>query len=408
MLRSLQIAALILATGGLLTACQRSQEWNGSLEEFLNGRGGILAQVVSEAERHRLQIIYTKIERDDRGKPTFRTYGFRLDEHEYFYPASTVKLPAALAALEKIRALAVPDLDSHTNMLTGAGNPAQTPVTADPTAPGGLPSIAHYVRKILLVSDNDAYNRLYEFAGHDQLNASLRQKGYSGTRIIHRLEAGLDKAQQRETNPVSFVSGGRTIYQQAAASGMRDFRAPRPVLLGKGEIVNGQLVPGPKDFAGKNAFPLQEQHDLLKALLFPDAVPSDQQFSISDDDRQLVLEAMSAVPADSGIAAYADRTAYPDGYVKFLMFGGDAQHISANIRVFNKSGQAYGFLTDMAYIIDSANGVEFLLGATIYTNDNGIFNDDVYEYETIGFPVMRALGEAIFALETERSRRATR
>ncbi len=281
-------------------------------------------------------------------------------------------------------------------------------MTTDPTAPGGQPSIAHYVRKILLVSDNDAYNRLYEFAGHDQLNESLRQKGYSGTRIIHRLEAGLDEAQQRKTNPVSFVNSDGTIYQQAAANGTRNFRARKPVLLGKGEIVDGALLPGPKDFAGKNAFPLQEQHDLLKALLFPDAVPSDQQFSISDDDRQLVLEAMSGAPADSGIAAYADRTAYPDGYVKFLMFGGDTQHIPANIRVFNKSGQAYGFLTDMAYIIDSATGVEFLLGATIYTNDNGIFNDDVYEYETIGFPFMRALGEAIFALETERSRRATR
>jgi hypothetical protein len=408
MLSSLQIAALILAAGGLLTACQRPQEWNGSLEEFLKGHGGILAQVVSEAERHRLQIIYTQIDRDERGIPEFRTYGFRLDQNEYFYPASTVKLPAALAALEKLEALAVPGLDSSTAMLTGAGSPAQTAVSADPTAPGGLPSIAHYVRKILLVSDNDAYNRLYEFTGHDQLNEGLRQKGYRGTRIIHRLEVGLDEAQNRETNPVSFVIGDRTIYQQAAASGTQNFRAPLPVLLGEGEIVSGDLRPGPKDFAGKNAFPLREQHDLLKALLFPDTAPQEQQFRLSDEDRQLVLAAMSTVPADSGIAAFADRAAYPDGYVKFLMFGGDARHIPANIRVFNKSGQAYGFLTDMAYFVDSERGVEFLLGATLYTNANGIFNDDVYEYEAIGFPFMRALGEAIYALETGRRGTSTR
>ena len=44
MLSSLQIAALILAAGGLLTACQRPQEWKCSLEEFLTGRDELLAQ----------------------------------------------------------------------------------------------------------------------------------------------------------------------------------------------------------------------------------------------------------------------------------------------------------------------------------------------------------------------------
>ena len=73
---------------------------------------------------------------------------------------------------------------------------------------GGLfGSIAHYIRKILLVSDNDAFNRLYEFIGQQDLNQSLRQKGYLDKRIVHRLETALSKSQNQWTNPLRFVNG---------------------------------------------------------------------------------------------------------------------------------------------------------------------------------------------------------
>ena len=97
---------------------------------------------------------------------------------------------------------------------------------------------------------------------------------------------------------------------------------------------------------------------------------------------------------------------YPDGYVKFLMFGGSARDIPPNFRIFNKVGDAYGFLTDAAYIVDFDNGVEFLLAATVYTNENATFNDNQYEYDEIGLPFLRELGQAIYELELERERPA--
>ena len=99
-----------------------------------------------------------------------------------------------------------------------------------------------------------------------------------------------------------------------------------------------------------------------------------------------------------------DGERYPDGYVKFLIFGGDAPSIPENIRIFNKVGDAYGFLTDAAYIVDFENGIEFILAATIHTNANETFNDDTYEYDEIGFPFMRHLGQAIYNIELERDR----
>ena len=76
-----------------------------------------------------------------------------------------------------------------------------------------------------------------------------------------------------------------------------------------------------------------------------------------------------------------------------------------NIRIFNKIGDAYGFLTDVAYIIDTDKKVEFMLSTTILCNSNGIFNDDTYDYEIIGFSFMKHLGELVYGYELQRKRK---
>ena len=86
---------------------------------------------------------------------------------------------------------------------------------------------------------------------------------------------------------------------------------------------------------------------------------------------------------------------------------GDAKSIPDHIRIFNKVGDAYGFLTDASYIVDFKNGIEFILSATIYANENQTFNDDNYEYDEIGLPFLRDLGQAIYEVELERRREHT-
>jgi len=361
-----------------------------------------VSQVISNAEAHRVQIIYTHIARDANGNPTFTTHPYRLHDDEYFYPASTVKLPTALAALELVKKLNITGLNSRTHMLTGAAYPWQSAATEDPSAPGGYPSIAYYVQKILWVSDNDAYNRLYELLGPKALDNFLENHGLNNTRIVHRLEQSLSQKQNRQLNPIRFREGETTVYELAARTDPEVSAANSDILLGQAEIINGERIKGAKNFRAKNAFSLQDQHELMKALMFPNSVAANRRFVLSDIDRTLLLEAMSTPPSASGIADYADRSRYPDGYVKFLMLGGDAQSIPDSLTIYNKSGQAYGFLTDMAYFVDEQRGVEFLLGATIYANQNGVFNDDVYEYDSVGFPFMAALGKAIYQLELAR------
>ena len=79
-------------------------------------------------------------------------------------------------------------------------------VTTDTLAANGLPSVAQYIRKIFLISDNDAYNRLYEFTGQQTLNEKLWQKGYKDSRITRRFVT-MTEEQNRHTNPTRFMQG---------------------------------------------------------------------------------------------------------------------------------------------------------------------------------------------------------
>lgn len=399
-MRVLFIVLLLAMT----TACDKTPKWQGSLESMLVSQPRRFGTVMKNPEKYRVQIIYTQIDRDIDNQPGFKSFTYNVNPTRYFYPASTVKLPVAALALEKLRRMDLPGLSGETTMLTGADSDFQTAAKTDGTSPNGLPSVGQYIRKILLVSDNDAFNRLYEFVGQQEINERLRAMEYFNTRIIHRLESSLSEDQNRWTNPVQFIDGDEIIYEQDAVYGDISFRGDQSELLGLAEIVDGERVERPKDFAGKNAYSLMDQHEFIRNLVFPESAEPSRRLDLSENDYRFLYRYMSMYPGESGIDAYSNIEAYPQGYVKFLIYGGDAKTIPSHIRIFNKVGDAYGFLTDAAYIVDLKHNIEFILSATIYTNENQTFNDDNYEYDEIGLPFLRNLGQAIYEVELERER----
>jgi hypothetical protein len=110
------------------------------------------------------------------------------------------------------------------------------------------------------------------------------------------------------------------------------------------------------------------------------------------------------LPRESLQPAYPDRETYPDSYGKLFIFGDSREPIPSHVRVFNKVGQAYGYLIDNAYIVDFEVGVEFLLTAVVQVNRNRIYNDDHYEYEEVGVPFLAGLGRAVYRYELQRER----
>ena len=387
----LSFLLLVLASPGQSAAVIES---DAALAALLESGG--LGAVMDDPAGHRVQVLYAPLSRDANGAVSIKKFRYRVNKNEYFYPASTVKLPLAALALERLGTL--PDADRTAVLLTGAACPEQSAVSYDAFGDGALPTVARYIEKIALVSDNDAYNRLYEWLGPEAVEARMAALGHEGVRIRHRLSVSLSPEAMQRLNPVRLLAPGA----QQWTWGPRRARPspPGPALpLGRGEQLQGRLIPGPKAFDEKNAYPLEAQLAFLQSLYLPETVPPAQRLALPEGDRRWFLERFGQLAPRSGYEAYA---ALPEGYVKFLAFGGQAPRLPEDLVIFNKVGDAYGFLTDVAYFVERSTQTEFLLAATVYVNENGIFNDDRYEYETLGFPFLEALGQQL--LEDARRR----
>lgn len=369
------------------------QAQNNLLDSLLRANRESFPDVLNDQAKFKIQIFLTVIDREDKSGIDFKTYKYNFDKEDYFYPASTVKFPAALLALEKFNLLRDKGISKDTKYFIDSelysekdsiGNDVRRYFT-----------IAEDVKRIFLVSDNNAFNHLYDFLGQKGLNENLWIKRYSGVKLIHRLSFGLSNEDNRRTGDFVFVNNNNEeVYRKSSETNPIQLRnCINNLKQGIGYYSNDKLINEPMDFTFKNYFSLEDQHYMLKALIFPEYVPEEMRFNLSKEDREMVLDYMSMYPWQSGFEEYQNKEKYPNNYVKYF-YHKDME--SESLKIFNKVGQAYGYLIDNAYITDADKGIEFLLSAIIYVNSDGIFNDDIYEYKEIGYPFMENLGRVIY------------
>ena len=360
------------------------------------------APIIDNTEEYGLQLIYTQIDRDSENRPHLQSWFHNTDKNDYFYPASTVKLAAAILALEKINMLDIPGLTSASTMYTDSAFSGQKSVYYDSSSRSYKPSVGHYIKKVLLVSDNEAFNRLYEFLGQQYFNEALRNKGFINTGIVHRLSIFLTGEENRHTNPIRFLNADTLVYSQDAKAGPALFPDRKDLLLGEGYMKGDSLVQGPMDFTGKNFMSLKDLHNMLVEVVFPGVLSDTPLFELTEDDYRFLYTYMSMYPRESDDPYYGSE--YEDRYCKFLMYAYHEENIPGHIRIFNKIGLAYGFLIETAYIIDTRNKIEFFLSAALNVNTNRIYNDGIYAYDSLGFPFFADLGKAVYAYELNRFR----
>jgi hypothetical protein len=386
-------------------SAQSQPKTDAFLQNILStNKDSIFQKVVSHPEYYRLQIIYTQINRDKNNQPSFKNYYFNVDSLFYFNPASTVKLPLAALSLEKLNALKIADVDKYTSMQFDSAYTHQVKESYDSTSETNFPSIAHFIKKAFLISDNDAYNRMYQFVGQQTINRNLCAKGYKSIRITREF-MGFTEDENRHTNPISFVDkNGKIIYTQPMHYNTDSFDFSHPVKIGKAYYNNkDSLINEPIDFTKVNNLPLEDLRKILQTILFPMSVPQKQRFDLTKDDYSFLKQFLSQYPSETNYPKY-DTTQYYDSYVKFY-FQDNTHKMPSYVRVFNKVGWAYGFLIDASYVVDFKNNVEFMLTSTVYVNSDEILNDDKYDYETIGHPFMYQLGQTIYNYELKRKRK---
>ncbi len=389
------LSFLIIALSFSMLSCTQPTP----LEQALINAEFEVKKVLDLADEYEVQIRYTQIRRGENNLPEFTTFSLFEDSETYFYPASTAKLPVAALALQRIRELQAEGVAIDRNTPFHIRDRDNYPIALeDSTASSGTLSIAHLIKKIFLVSDNNAYNFLFDFLGTDYVNSQLRDKGLKETSIHHKFLFGADNIRTWEY----YLLGEQdTLYKQQSihAKELISNGNLKKMIKGVGYLDGNELVNEPFDFSKKNRISIHDLEGILKRIVFPEIFDSNERFGLLEEDYEFLQYWMSRNTLESNDPDYSSDPDLYDSYVKFFIYGDQKGTMTDKVRIFNKVGDAYGTLTETAYIQDRASAIEFLLTATVHVNENQIFNDNIYEYDSIGFPFMAGLGRAILNYE---------
>lgn len=337
----------------------------------------VLAPLVDDAERRRLQVLVAVPQEDAGGSPSLRRLGFRVDA-EYFYPASAVKLAVAAGALQKIdEANATPT--TPLRIVEREGSRSRTLDT----------SVADEVERALVVSDNEANNRLFELVGRDELAERVAAMGLGATRIVHRLaDPG-----ERLSYSFELAAEGKEPVLVAQRIGYEAPALPAigGMLVGSSYVDDGgRLVTAPMSFADKNRMSLRDLQDLLVAVVRPELAEG-VDVRLAPRTREGLVATLGTLPSES-------RFKFPralDDVHKPLASAVAAALPGDRVRVFGKGGRAYGFTIECSYVTNETTGRSVFVAAVVYANDNETMNDDRYQYEDVAEPFVAHLGHLV-------------
>jgi hypothetical protein len=392
----------------------------GWVEATLRANPARFEQIMAQAEAMRVQVVVGVAgPAPEGGKPgvVLRQDAWRADA-EYFYPASAIKLPAAIAALAELRA----DAPTHPGVTRDSplvwhstfGPPRAT--RTDKTSPDGRLTLAWEIRKALVVSDNDAFNRLVEFAGHRAANERLWRAGFPSVRIWHRLNMLRTAEENRKTPLIEYLGPDSAPKRALRPERVSDLVLGPRDLPGL-DIGTAYMDPanaktriaGPMSFRQKNAVSLMDLQRMLAAVVRPPhgdwAEPVE--LGLTEPDRQFLLEVLGESPDQLNPAVWRGSE-FDERRFRPALPGVLRVRDRQDLEVRGKAGRAYGFHVENAWFHDRRTGRWFFLAATILANGDGVLNDGKYEYEAVSTPFLANLGAAFAEAVFEPSRAATK
>lgn len=371
------------------------------LESLLRKGAPQSAKVLDAHEEMRLQLIVARVVEGSEGRLVLErsTLG---DLGVYFYPASSIKTAAAVSCIELLNEWNVVHGTAFGLTSRLAIEPlfdGERRVELDPTnLVGGHITIGHELRKLSIVSDNEAYNRFYELVGQDRIDASLERAGFPSFHLVHRLAEFRTAKENRRYAAMSLSNPGtdeQMDLPERHTEPLTEPPPPRGLEAGRQHRAGGRTIDAPFRFHDKNRVDLLELQDFLVELVRPEVDTGRRGFpTLTVEQRAFLLQAMVELPRESRNPVYFQKK-YTDDYVKFLLPGLRRVLPSERIRVWNKVGLAYGFTVENAYVEDAATGRGFFVAAVLYTNPNGVVNDGVYGYDETAFPFYADLGEVL-------------
>jgi len=369
------------------------------IESLLSKNPEMFSKVLANQEKYQTQICYTSITRDAKNRPHFTTYSYHLDEY-FFYAASWMKFPLAIFTLEKLERLKI-DRKNILKIKTQCGYAQEEWQEARLINPC---SFAQIITEAMVVSNNAAYNLMFDFLGADSINSRFRQLGYKKAVICNRF-SGCDSIGHSTCNAfeVQDATTKKPILQQTVCYLKKPYRSTFKLpFFGSYHFESGVLMNGPKDFSQRNYIPLSEMHRFITEFFFPNATKSKMHLSKSNE--AFMKKAMRLLPRNCPRPKY-NESSFPDAYMKPLLIGGTNNRLPNSIKIYNKVGQYFGWTCDNAYVLDTTNKVEFIVSVVLFTNNKDIVNDDPIAYQQIAIPFISNLGKIFYNYEKDRNKR---
>ncbi len=372
---------------------QSAEAWAPVFERLPPSLRGLI-----DDPQYQVQLIWSRIERDARGRPRLRRFEYGLTPQRWFSAASVSKLPMALLMAERLSAHG---LDANAEIRLNAA-----PETGEwPDEEPLSETFQRGCNRTFAISENVPFNRWYDYLGADAVHARLAKLGYPDTRLIARLGSPDREANRRCRGGALLAADGRVVERTEAMTAAERRFPFGSAMAGSGwQNDDGSVTPGARDFSYANFMPLADSLGMLQAFVMPETVPTKRRWKIADPLRAQLLQALALHPRDSADPRY-DEVKYYDGYARWFLVGDGKQRYPDGVHAPGKSGMAYGYLTEVAYLQDRNSGAECMLAAAIHVNRDGIYNDDRYEYENIGLPFLVALGRAVLDVERDDAER---
>jgi hypothetical protein len=348
-----------------------------------------------DLNKDRVQILVGEVQKSKSAYPSITFTSLGLDSSKYFYPASSVKLPVVILALEWLNEHQEVGVDMNTPFELISTSTCHS-FQSNSSSKDDILTIENCIKKILLVSDNRSYNALFDLLGRDYINSKLKAKGYTKSQIVKSFSGCPDSLLNikpalnffNDKNEVVFHLDS-TTYSNPISKLSIDAKVGDSIM-----IDSLTTIAGAKDFSMNNYLPLDEGLDMLIQLIYPTSNPT---WQITAKQRTFLMYWMSRYPKESKMKVYTSNKQYFDAYKKYLIYGREEKPIKSDaFRIYNIVGLSYGFATDIAYVKSKSGRKEIFIAATTYSNTDGVMNDNKYDYETIGFPFLKYLGKAIY------------
>lgn len=250
-----------------------------------------------------------------RGAPRYRCYDYygSGNHREDWWPASSIKVFAAVAALEQANAW---------------GFSPAAKVEFHDRSRNRVTTLADLVEKALIPSDNLAYDRLIEIVGFDELNRrffpthgfhrSVFLRSYSGRKIDR--ETGLGTLRD---SPAITLTEGQRVRQVRARRGVGDYPCP---------------------YQG-NCTTLLELADVIRRIVHHDLLPRPQRLRVSPAQLELLRASLAAErPRGLGVVNGL-RAGFPRG---------------DELEIHHKPGFANDWFSDAAHV-RAPDGREWLV-----------------------------------------------